>query len=242
VTEKKTDSGDTYEQSGNFGIGSMNGGEIKDGAKAAGVINEAPSNKAEMNPSIVNQINVIVPSSEKNGCIPQSGSAKLTIERDCRETPKGQSMLDVAALAKMVTSLLAPAIPFLIKGGEQAWVEASKNIGADTWTRAKNIWMKLVSCSESKPNGEETTQEIIKAATDVANNPSDGDAQAALRFQIKKLLTDAPELSLEIAKALDEAKASSAQTSIRVGGVYISGKSTVTNSGNIVGGNQLIGN
>ena len=33
--------GNYYEQSGNFGIGHMSGGEIKDGAKVAGVINEA---------------------------------------------------------------------------------------------------------------------------------------------------------------------------------------------------------
>ena len=33
--------GDYYEQSGNFGIGHMSGGEIKDRAKVAGVINEA---------------------------------------------------------------------------------------------------------------------------------------------------------------------------------------------------------
>ncbi len=33
--------GNYYEQSGNFGIGHMSGGEIKDGAKVAGIINEA---------------------------------------------------------------------------------------------------------------------------------------------------------------------------------------------------------
>jgi Ser-tRNA(Ala) deacylase AlaX len=33
--------GDYYKQSGNFGIGHMSGGEIKEGAKVAGVINEA---------------------------------------------------------------------------------------------------------------------------------------------------------------------------------------------------------
>ena len=33
--------GDYYEQSGNFGIGHMSGGEIKEGAKVVGVINEA---------------------------------------------------------------------------------------------------------------------------------------------------------------------------------------------------------
>ncbi|MEL7409640.1 MAG: hypothetical protein AAFN00_22290, partial [Cyanobacteria bacterium J06558_2] len=33
--------GNTYQQSGNFGIGHMSGGEIQEGAKVAGVINEA---------------------------------------------------------------------------------------------------------------------------------------------------------------------------------------------------------
>ena len=33
--------GNYYEQSGSFGIGHMSGGEIQDGAKVAGVINEA---------------------------------------------------------------------------------------------------------------------------------------------------------------------------------------------------------
>ena len=33
--------GNTYQQSGNFGIGHMSGGEIKDNAKVAGIINEA---------------------------------------------------------------------------------------------------------------------------------------------------------------------------------------------------------
>jgi hypothetical protein len=151
-------------------------------------------------------------------------------------------MLDTVALAKIVTSLLAPAIPYLIKGGEQAWGEASKKIGADTWGLAKTIWMKFASPSKSKPNGEEKTTEVIKAATEVANNPSDEDAQAALRFQIKKLLTEDSELSLEIDKVLKEAKASSSQTSIRIGGVDISGGATVANLGNIVGGNQTISN
>jgi hypothetical protein len=150
-------------------------------------------------------------------------------------------MLDTVALAKIITSLLSPAIPYLIKGGDQAWGEASKKIGADTWELTKTIWMKFAS-SKSKPNGEEKTIEVIKAATEVANNPSDEDAQAALRFQIKKLLTEDPELSLEIYKVLNEAKASSSQTSIRIGGVDISGGANVTNSGNIVGGNQTISN
>lgn len=150
-------------------------------------------------------------------------------------------MLDTAALAKIVTSLLAPAIPYLLKGGEHAWGEASKKMGGDTWEWAKAIWTKLISHSKSKLDGEEKTTEIVKAATEFANNPSDEDAQATLRFQIKKLLTEDPELSLELSQSLNLAKNSSAQTSIRIGGVDISGEANVTNLGNIVGGNQTIG-
>ncbi len=50
--------GDTYEQNGKFGAGHLNNCEIQDGAKLAGVINEAPSNKAQANPSIDNQIQI----------------------------------------------------------------------------------------------------------------------------------------------------------------------------------------
>lgn len=151
-------------------------------------------------------------------------------------------MVDAAALAKIVTSLLTPAIPYLLTGGEKAWGEASKKIGTDTWEWAKTIWTKLVSRSKSKSGETEKNTEIVKAATEVAKNPSDEDAQAALRLQIKKLLTDDPELGLEIEKALNEVKASSTQTNIRIGGVDIAGGATVTNMGNIVGGNQTMGN
>ncbi len=41
ITIKDNNFGDSYQQSGNFGIGHMSGGTIQSGAKVAGVINEA---------------------------------------------------------------------------------------------------------------------------------------------------------------------------------------------------------
>ncbi len=151
-------------------------------------------------------------------------------------------MLETPLLAQMVTSLIVPAIPYLLKGGEQAWTEASKKIGTDTWEWAKTIWTNLVSYSKSKSNGEETVKEVLKAAQELADNPADPDAEVVLRVQIKKLLASDPELSLEIEKALNEAEKSGVPTSIRVGGVDISGGANVTNSGNLVGGNQTFTN
>ena len=147
-------------------------------------------------------------------------------------------MLDIIALAKIVTSLLTPALPYLLKGSDSAWGEASKKIGADTWEWTKSIWFKLVSNPKANPNRGELATEVVKAATEVANDPSDEDAQAALRLQIKKLLTGDPELGLEITKVINEAKESSSEMSIRIGGVDISGN--VTNYGDIIGRDKTI--
>jgi|GEM_PF-2853652 len=57
VTEGKTNQGDTYEQNGNSGIDSMNGGEINDEAKVAGKINEAPSQKLKTKNGDITQTN-----------------------------------------------------------------------------------------------------------------------------------------------------------------------------------------
>jgi hypothetical protein len=141
-------------------------------------------------------------------------------------------MVDVTLLASEITALLVPVIPFLLKGGEKAFEEASKKIGGDTWELAKSTWEKLAPLSKS-------TNEVEKAAGEIVNNPSDQDAQAVLRFQIKKLLNDAPEeLRQDIYNTLNK---TSGKTSITIGGVHISGESTVANLGNIVGGNQTIG-
>jgi hypothetical protein len=144
-------------------------------------------------------------------------------------------MLDVTLLAKDITTLLVPAIPFLLKGGEKAFEEASKKIGGDTWELAKSTWEKLISLSKSN-------DEVGKAAGEIVNNPSDQDAQAALPFQIKKLLNDAPEeLRQEIYNILNKTENTSGKTSIIIGGVHFSEGSRVANSGNIVGGNQTTG-
>ena len=48
-------------------------------------------------------------------------------------------VIDLVAL----TSFLAPILPFLLKGGEEAAQEVGKEISLDTWEKAKAIWGKL---------------------------------------------------------------------------------------------------
>lgn len=143
-------------------------------------------------------------------------------------------MLDIAALASTLTGLLAPALPYLVKFGEQAGTEASKKIGVDAWEQAKTLWNKLRPRFEKKPAAQE-------AANDVADDPVNEDAQAALRQQLKKLLTEDSDFALELAKVLAASTTAPSGTtidssvSVEGGGVAFGSGSVVNSSGTISG-------
>ena len=99
--------------------------------------------------------------------------------------------MDIATLAKEVALFLTPFLPYLLKAGEKAAEEAGKELGGDAWDRAKGLWSRLRPQIEAKPAAQE-------AVTDAAAAPHDEDAQAALRLQLKKLLTENEELAREI--------------------------------------------
>lgn len=97
-------------------------------------------------------------------------------------------MVDAAVLA----SFLAPCLPFLVKGGEEAAKEAGKKFGGEVWERAQVVWSKLVPKLEARPAAREI-------AGDLAGDPEDADLQAALRGQLKKLLAEDAALAQELA-------------------------------------------
>jgi hypothetical protein len=139
---------------------------------------------------------------------------------------KVSKMMDVVELAKEAVVVLSPAIPYLTKGGGQALEEVSKKMTAAALEQAKALWGKITSRSEQSGN------EIKKASNDVADNPSNPDAQAALRLQIKKLLSTDNELLTEIRHILQPSL-------VQDKGGNIFTDSTI-NAVNIVGGNQEI--
>ncbi len=108
--------------------------------------------------------------------------------------------MDIATLAKEVALFLTPFLPYLLKAGEKAAEEAGKELGGDAWERAKGLWSRLRPQLEAKPTAQE-------AVTDAAAAPHDEDAQAALRLQLKKLLTENEELAHEIERQLAAAQA-----------------------------------
>jgi len=115
--------------------------------------------------------------------------------------------MDFTLLAKTLTVFLSPFLPYLLKTGEKASENIGNKFGADAWERAKALWGKLHTQVAAKPAAQE-------AAQDVAQNPDDQDAQASLRQQLKKLLSEDEVLSTQIARLMREESLALASTYI----------------------------
>ncbi len=118
--------------------------------------------------------------------------------------------------------LLAPLLPYLLEGGvelaKSAAGELGKKLSADAWDGLKSLAARIRQKAERKPA-------LNEALADAQAAPADADAQAALRLQLKKLLTEDPALLAEAARLLASAPTES---------------KTVTASGNrsvAIGGN-----
>jgi hypothetical protein len=107
--------------------------------------------------------------------------------------------MDIQALAHWTATLLAPSLPYLLASGQKAVEEIGKEAGSDAWRAAKSLWEKLRPKIEARPAA-------LEAAEDVASTPTDEDSLAALRVQLKKLLTEDQALAAEIAHMNEEAK------------------------------------
>lgn len=103
--------------------------------------------------------------------------------------------LDPAQLAQ----LLAPLLPYLLKGGAElakgALGEGGKRLTAAAWEDLKGLAEQIRQRAQGKP----ALQEVL---ADAQANPQDEDAVAALCLQLRKLLQDDPALAAEAARQL----------------------------------------
>jgi hypothetical protein len=110
-------------------------------------------------------------------------------------------MLDLVILAKEAVTFLAPFLPYLLKAGEGLAEEAGKKLGEQAgggaWDKAKALWGRLRPKVEVKPAAQEAIQ-------DVAKDPHDEDALAALRLQLKKIFTEDEDLAQKVFKLQQE--------------------------------------
>src|SRR5215212_2158181 len=103
-------------------------------------------------------------------------------------------MIDINLIADSLTNTLVPLLPYLLKAGEKAAEETGKTVAGESWEWAKSLWLKLKPKVEAK-------QAALELAEDVAQAPEDEDARAALRVQLKKLLSEDQSFAEEVSRS-----------------------------------------
>jgi hypothetical protein len=104
-------------------------------------------------------------------------------------------MPDPNEIVRQIVQFLAPFLPYLLKAGEKAAEEAGRKLGAAAWEQAQALWARLRPKVEARPA-------LKEAVADVAANPQDEDALAALRLQLRKLLEEDPALQEEVRRLM----------------------------------------
>lgn len=134
----------------------------------------------------------------------------------------------ITELAKQATEVVAPFLPVLEPALTGAAEEVGSAIASAGLDQAKALWSKLSHWIMGHDDAR-------KAAQEVAQAPKDDDAKAALRLQIRKLLTANPALADELAGMLGGNKVvASGAGAIAIGG-SVSGSTIITGNGNTVG-------
>ncbi len=105
--------------------------------------------------------------------------------------------MDIPALAASLTTALAPALPYLLKGGEKMIEGAVQKIGSDAWDKAKGIWQHLSPSVEQK-------HVALEAAQDVGKSPANTRYHTVLEVQIEKILDQDEDLAAELKRLLEQ--------------------------------------
>ncbi|SRR6266542_6646130 len=105
--------------------------------------------------------------------------------------------MDINTLVQGVSAILVPALPYLTEFSGNMAESAAEKIGEDLWEGGKMIWGKLKRFFESHPAALEAAKDVIVA-------PDDGDAQAALRQQLKKIISGDRSLASELEQLLSQ--------------------------------------
>jgi hypothetical protein len=136
----------------------------------------------------------------------------------CRVTPalhwheKGLDAMDtLAPLATQLAAILTPFLPQLIKSGQAIAEGVADQVDKQKSSLAEALWARLFPKVSSAPAADE-------AVKDAAANPEDADYQAALRIQLRKLLTDDTELAGDLQGLLERAKGDAGTVNVSAGG------------------------
>lgn len=88
----------------------------------------------------------------------------------------------------------SPALPFLLKVAEKGAEKVGENIGEASWNLATQLWDKL--------SPKIKTTEVKDVFMDVATNPADPLSQAALVYNLRKILSENIILARDLEKII----------------------------------------
>ena len=142
--------------------------------------------------------------------------------------------------ATHLAAYLAPALPFLTKGGEEAVKEAGKKLGAAVWEQVSGLWKLLKPKVDERPTA-------LEAVEDLARDPELEPARTALAWQLEKILQADPGLQAELAKLLQASGGTQTcqaflhgDGAIAQGGSVAAGKGGIAIGGDVEGGVKLV--
>ncbi len=140
------------------------------------------------------------------------------------------------AIATAITAALAPALPYLLKGTEEAAKEAGKKLGSAVWDQCAKIWGLLKPKVEASPSASKALERIV-------NQPERKEIQAAFQLEIEDILQAEPQLLAQLSELLKTAGDTQTYYASNIGdgavalgnGAVAAGKGSVAVGGNVTG-------
>lgn len=96
--------------------------------------------------------------------------------------------MDLGTIARDLTAILAPLLPYLQQLGEQATEEIGSKFGERLWNESLALWKRLA------PQVQEDTM-ARGAVEELARRPEDHRARGAAELQLEKILERDPSLA-----------------------------------------------
>lgn len=112
----------------------------------------------------------------------------------------------ITTLASAAVSLLAPYLKSMGEAlAKKAGEEIGKEAGSTAWDKAKDLYEAIRAKFSAQPSA-------VEALDNLAVSPGDVDRQAAVRNQLKKIMTSDEHFAKELANILKEAADAGADT------------------------------
>jgi hypothetical protein len=105
-------------------------------------------------------------------------------------------MVEIFALVSTVVAWLTPTLPYIISGSEEAVKSFGEKLGEGAFEKAKDLYHLLRPSIDSRPAAKE-------AVIDASTAPNDKVVLSALEMQLRKMLTDDPELASRVSSFVD---------------------------------------